>query len=152
MAISRWRRGGLLDPIGEIEQLQRDINQLFDFSTDESVTGLFDRAGAPAMDVEETPEEFLVTCDLPGVEQKDLDLSIANNILTIKGKKRSRATNERARVYRDETWSGDFQRTLSLPQAADPEKISAELKNGVLTVRLSKREEIKPKQISVNIK
>lgn len=152
MAISRWRRGGLLDPIGDIEQLQRDINQLFDFNTDESVTGLFDRSRAPAMDVEETPDEFLVTCDLPGVEQKDLELTVANNILTIKGKKRPRAASAGARIYRDEIWSGDFQRTLSLPRAADPDKISAELQNGVLTVRLPKREEVKPKQISVSVK
>lgn len=152
MAISRWRRDGLIDPVAEMEQLQSDINQLFDFNSDDSVTGLFDRSVAPAMDVEETPEEFRVSCDLPGVEQKDLELSIANNILTIKGKKKARAASEGARVYRDEIWSGDFQRTLSLPNAADPEKISAELKNGVLTVTLPKREEVKPKQISVNVK
>ncbi len=152
MAITRWRRGGLVDPIAEMEQLQREINSLFDFNSDESVTGLFDRSTAPAMDVEETIDEFLVTCDLPGVDQKDIDLSIANNILTIKGHKNPRLSKGGGRVYRDEIWSGDFQRTLSLPNAADPDKISAELRNGVLTVRLPKREEVKPKQITVSVK
>jgi HSP20 family protein len=152
MAITRWRRGGLIDPVDEMDQLQREINRLFDFDNDESVRGLFDRSVAPAMDVEETADEFWVTCDLPGVERSDIDVSIANNILTVKGHKKAYREKDEGRVYRNETWSGDFQRTLSLPNAADPDKISAELKNGVLTIRLPKREEVKPKQISVNVK
>lgn len=152
MALSRWRRGDLFDPLGEMQNLQREINRLFDFDTEEPVTGLFDRSIAPAMDVEETGEEFIVTCDLPGVDQKDVDVSIASNILTIKGKKRIPENRSKGRMYRDEIWTGDFQRTFSLPNSADPEKISAELKNGVLTLRLAKREEVKPKQITVNVK
>lgn len=152
MAITKWRRGGFIDPVEEMEQLQREINRLFDFDNDESVTGLFDRSVAPAMDVEETPDEFIVTCDLPGVEKRDLEVSIANNILTVKGRKAARRGRGDGRVFRDETWSGDFQRTLSLPSTAEPEKITAELKNGVLTITLSKREELKPRQISVSVK
>jgi len=150
MAITRWRRGGLVDPVEEMEQLQREINRLFDFDSDESVSGLFDRSVTPAMDVEETADEYWVTCDLPGVEKKDLEVSLSNNILTVKGHKETH--RGKGRVFRDELWSGDFQRTLSLPRSADPEKIGAELQNGVLSIRLPKREEVKPKQITVNVK
>jgi HSP20 family protein len=150
MAITRWSRDGLIDPVEAMARLQREINSLFDFDSGESASGLFDRASTPAMDVEETPEEFWVSCDLPGVEQRDLEVSISNNILTVKGHKESR--RGKGRIFRDEIWSGDFQRTLSLPSTADPGRITAELKNGVLSIRFPKREEVKPKQITVNVK
>jgi HSP20 family protein len=85
------------------------------------------------------------------VELKDLDLSIANNVLTIKGQKKDERESKDAKVYRQESWAGSFQRTLSLPNTVDPEKIEAVMKDGVLTVVLPKKEEVKPKQITVKI-
>jgi HSP20 family protein len=152
MAVPRVRRDGVTEPISEMERLQDEINKLFDFDTDIFGSGLFDRSVSPALDVAERSEEFVVTCELPGVDQKDLNISLSNNILTIKGRKHPPFDEHKVRLYRNEIWSGDFQRTLSLPTSVDPDKISASLKDGILTLSVPKREELKPKQITVNVK
>jgi len=114
--------------------------------------GLFDRSFSPAVDVVENPQDFTVSCELPGLDQKDIDVSIASNVLTIKGQKKDEREEKKNKFYRKESWSGSFQRTLPLPSSVDGEKIKAELKNGILTIVLPKREEAKAKQITVNVK
>jgi len=145
------RRKESHDPLSEFDRLQREINRLFDFEEAPDYSGLFDRTVSPAIDVIESGDDFTVLCDLPGVEQKDVGLSIENNILTVKGEKKVQRDEKNAKVFRSESWSGGFQRTLSLPNTVDAERIEAELKDGVLKVRLPKREEVKPKQIAVKV-
>jgi HSP20 family protein len=149
MAMLQWRQG--FDPLQELERLQQEINTLFDTEQGEQNTGLFDRTVSPAIDVLETDEDFKVVCNLPGVEDKDIDVSVADNVLTIKGEKKQHNPDENAKVYRREDWSGSFQRTLSLPRSVDAEKIDAELKDGVLQLTMPKREEVKPRQIDVKV-
>jgi len=140
MELTKWRNNDLLDPMGEFERLQDEINRLFDW-TYPSNRGLFDRSLSPAVDVIEREDEILLQCDLPGVDRDDLDLSISRNVITIKGEKKGeQEQSEDKKTYRKETWSGAFQRTISLPETVDPEKIEANMKNGVLTVKLAKRE------------
>ena len=86
------------------------------------------------------------------MEEKNLDISLAANVLTIKGVKGDEKDLENRKIYRRETWGGGFQRTLSLPDTIDPEKVDAELKNGILTLVIPKKEEVKPKQIAVKVK
>ena len=149
MAMLQWRQG--FDPLQELERLQQEINTLFDTEQGEQNTGLFDRTVSPAIDVLETDDDFKVVCNLPGVEDKDIDVSVADNVLTIKGEKKQHNPDENAKVYRREDWSGSFQRTLSLPRSVDAEKIDAELKDGVLQLTMPKREEVKPRQIDVKV-
>ena len=146
------RRRGTWDPMGEFSRLQNEINRLFNLESSTEMTGLFDRHMSPAIDVVEKSDAILVYCDIPGVKKEDVDLSIANNVLTIKGEKKKDDAPENSKSYRDETWSGTFQRTISLPDIVDPGKIEASMKNGVLTVSLAKMEEKKPKQIEVKVK
>ena len=113
--------------------------------------GLLDRTTAPAVDVLEQPEEYLIFADLPGVDKKDLELSVTGTLLRIKGMKKAEETAEKRKFFRKETWAGSFERTIDLPNAVDAEKVSAELSDGVLKVRVPKREEAKPKQISINV-
>lgn len=113
--------------------------------------GLFDRTISPEIDVVETEESFEVYCDLPGVEDKDVDISLASNVFTIKGEKRPPERQVESKVYRREEWSGPFQRTLSLPKSVDPDKVEARLKDGVLRVTLAKRAEAKTRKIDVKI-
>jgi len=145
------KRNDAFDPLAEFDRLQREINRLFDFDDAPDYSGLFDRTASPAIDVVESGDEYQVLCDLPGVEQKDIALSIENNILTIKGEKKANRADKNAKVFRNEVWVGGFQRTLSLPNTIEAERIEAELKDGILKVRLPKREEVKPKQISVKV-
>lgn len=140
-------------PMTEFDRLREEINQLFDVGGDGDARGLFDRSVSPPVDLVETEDGFVITCDVPGVEQKNLDVSLANNVLTIHGEKRNEKSADKEETqYRREIWSGSFQRTLSLPPTANPDDVNAELKNGVLTVRIGKREEARPRRITVGVK
>ena len=152
MNIVRRTRNGMWDPVGELERIRRDIDEMFDSrARGWSNEGLFERDFSPSLDVVENGDEYLVNVDLPGVSKKDLDISVADNVLTIKGEKHE-SSESKGKVYRKETWAGSFQRTISLPQGVDPAKIDARMKDGVLTVTLPKREEAKPRQIAVSVK
>ena len=152
MAIIKWKNRDLYDPWNDFRSLQSEINNLFELDRFPTSTGIFDRSVSPAIDVIENEHEYTVNCEIPGMEQKDIDVSIASNVLTIKGEKKTEQESKDGKYYKKETWSGSFQRTLPLPGSVDSGKISAKLKDGVLTVLLPKKEEAKPKQISVNVK
>jgi HSP20 family protein len=137
-----------LDPIGELERMRRELSRLF--ADEAENTGLFDRsAEAPAVDMVEQTDGFVIYVDLPGVDKKDLELNVENNVLSLKGEKKE--VKDSRLFFRKESWTGTFRRTIGLPQAADPEKVKAELKDGVLTVAIAKREELKPRQIAVSV-
>ena len=152
MAITRWKRNDSYDPWDDFRSLQNEINDLFNTDRYPSSTGLFDRNASPAVDVVEGDHEFTILCELPGMEQKDVDVSIASNVLTIKGSRNEDSRSGEGKYYRRETWSGSFQRTLSLPVSVDVDKVGAELKEGILRIVLPKKEEAKPKQIAVKVK
>jgi HSP20 family protein len=141
---------GMWYPTGEFSRLQNEINRLFDFDYPGGMSGLFDRHVSPAIDVVEKSDEIVVYCDLPGIKKEDVDLSIAGSVLTIKGEKKKET--DKGKSYRDETWSGSFQRTISLPEIVDPNKVDASMKDGVLSISLAKMEDKKPKQIEVKVK
>jgi len=115
------------------------------------VAGLLDRTLAPPIDVIETDEEYLVVADLPGVDRRDIELSVTGSLLCVKGEKKQEKGGERRKVFRRETWTGGFSRTIDLPAQVDSGRIDAELKDGVLTVRVAKREEAKTRLISVRV-
>jgi HSP20 family protein len=150
MDLVRWNQKRDLNPMGEFERLQDEINKLFNLDYP-GRSGLFDRTLSPAIDVIETGESVVVRCDMPGIRQDDLDLSLARNVLTIKGEKKPEEKRSNSKSYRNETWSGAFQRTISLPDSVDPEKVEASLRDGVLEIRIAKREEVRPRQIDVNV-
>jgi len=147
MAIVRWKNESW-DPGREMQNLRSEIDRLFEFPSVFGPQGIFDRSSFPAVDLIETAEGFTVVCDLPGVDQADLNLSIASDVLTIKGeKKQEKAKN--AKVFRKETWEGGFQRTISLPASVDSSKVKAVLKDGILRLEIPKREEVKAKRIEL---
>jgi len=152
MAMIRWKDRDVYDPWHDFKKLQNEINSLFDFDRLPTSTGLFDRSFSPAIDVIENTNDYTVACELPGLDQKEIDVSIASNVLTIKGQKKDEHEEKKGKFYKKESWSGSFQRTLPLPMSVEGDKIKAELKDGVLTIVLPKKEEVKPKQIAVSIK
>jgi len=151
MALIRYRNRDL-EPVNSFDWLQDQINDLFEFPRFPEMHGLFDRAISPAIDVVEHPDKFTVECDLPGVSQKDIDISIAAGVLTIKGEKKEEKVSDDAKFYRQETWEGSFQRTVSLPAAVDTDKVEAAYRDGVLVIELPKREEAKTKRIELKSK
>ena len=151
MALIRWYDRDT-EPAGTFDWLQRQINELFDFPRFPETQGIFDRRVSPAIDVVEHPDSFTVECDLPGIDQKDIDISLASGVLTIKGEKKVENKSEKAKVYKKETWEGSFQRTVSLPGGVDTDKVEAGFKDGVLTITLPKREETKARRIELKAK
>jgi len=101
------------------------------------------------MDLVADNNGYTVLCDLPGVEKNDVEVTVAAGDLTIKGEKHPPEQPKNAKIYRQETWAGPFQRTIALPGEVDSARVSATLKEGVLVLKMPKREEAKPKRIEL---
>lgn len=145
MSLIRWREE---HPIGA---LQEQMNKLFqDFGRwGRGVGPPASGAWLPAIDVTETPETFVVETEVPGIDPQDVEISVIGDTLTVKGEKEStRETKDAVRHHVERTY-GAFSRTVTLPAAVDPDRLSALSKNGVLTITLGKREEVKPHKITV---
>ena len=151
MDLVKWNRD-VMDTFKELDRIQDEINRLFDFPRLIETEGIFDRTFSPAVDVVEHADDYTVICDLPGVDPKDLQVSVEGDVLTIKGEKKYETKEKDAKYYRNELFEGSFQRTLSLPYGVDADKVDARLKDGVLTIVLPKKEEVKPKQIEIKTK
>ncbi|RME80475.1 MAG: Hsp20/alpha crystallin family protein [Caldilineae bacterium] len=108
-----------------------------------------DRPWALALDVAETEEEFVVKASLPGINPDDLEITLTDNVLTIKGEVRESKDLEEATWHLRERRYGTFQRSITLSTPVDADKIDASYTDGVLTLRIPKVEEVKPKRISV---
>jgi HSP20 family protein len=143
--VTRW------DAHHGLSGLQEQVNRLFE----SSFPGRSDNSAlttwAPAVDIYETENELVVKADLPDVSEKDLDVRIENNTLTIRGERKFEKKVEEENYLRVERTYGSFSRSFSLPNTVNSEAIKADYKNGVLTLTIPKREEAKPKQIKVNV-
>ena len=106
-------------------------------------------AWQPALDVEEKDDAYIVRMDLPGMDKKDIHLTIDNNVLSIRGERRREKEEKDANYYCSERYFGSFQRSFTLPSQVDEDKIKAEYKHGVLTITLPKTEEAKAKIVKI---
>jgi len=140
-----------LEPFRGFATFQDQFNRLFNesFRTHNEESAL--TSWAPAVDIYETPNELVVKADLPDVSEKDIDVRVENNLLTIRGERKFEKSVSEENFLRVERSYGSFSRSFSLPNTVNAEKILAEYKNGVLTVTLPKREESKPRQVKVTV-
>ena len=104
---------------------------------------------APRFDVKETKDAYVLKADLPGVKEEEIDVSLNGNMLTISGKKEEEHKEEGEQYYAMERSYGAFSRSFTLPDGADGEHVTADLKNGVLTLQIPKRPEAQPKKITI---
>ncbi len=104
---------------------------------------------APSVDIKEDKDKFVIHADIPGVKPEDIDVSMENGILTIKGEKKTEAETEREDYKRMERTYGSFYRRFNLPDTANSDAISAQTKHGVLELTIPKKAEVQPKKISV---
>ena len=144
LELTPWRRSGELRPYW------RDMDDLMTrFFRDMPMM----REGAwdwvPTVDVTETDGNVMVKAELPGMDPKDIDIDITGDVLTLKGEKKSEEEKKDERYYFRERHYGSFQRTFQLPAGVDNDKVDANFKNGVLTVRIPKSEESKQKKIEI---
>jgi HSP20 family protein len=151
MAIVRW------EPFRDLAGLQDRMNRLFDQSIRGATRGVADEdwalggAWAPAVDIYEQEGNIVLKAELPGVDPKDVDIRLENNVLTLRGERRIDNEVNRESYHRVERAYGAFSRSFTLPSVVNQEQIKADYKDGLLKVTLPKREEAKPKQISISV-
>ena len=155
MAMERWRPFGSLsrwEPVGPLGEIQAEMNRLFDsfFGRPTSVsTG--ERIWAPVVDMHETRDDLVISLDLPGVREKEVSVSITGDVLTVKGERRSESEAVEENSHRLERWHGRFERHIALPVPVQADRVKATYRDGVLEIRLPKAEEIKPKEIKIDV-
>ena len=142
---TRW------DPFRNISSLQEQVNRLFDSGIQSRNDNSALTTWAPAVDIYETENELVLKADLPAINEKDLDIRVENNTLTIRGERKFGSEVKEDNYLRVERTYGSFSRSFGLPNTVNTESIKAEYKNGVLTVEMPKRAESKPKQVKINV-
>jgi HSP20 family protein len=144
MAITRW------DPFREVAALQNRVNSLFrDFSEGESA--LTTASFIPAVDIYEDEKKVVLKLEVPGIQEKDLDVSVENNTLTVRGERKFEKEEKEENFHRIERRYGSFYRAFTLPTTVDTESIDAKYDAGVLKLELKKKPEAQPKQIKVSV-
>lgn len=144
---------GRWDPFRDLLSLQQSMNRLLEDrlhrspASEESLTG----TTLPPVDIYENEDELVLEADAPGLQLSDIDIQVENNTLTIRSERKAPQSVDEAKFHRVERTYGSFARTFALPNTIDSEKIAADYNNGVLRVRMAKREESKPKQIRVAV-
>ena len=153
MAIVRW------EPFRNLAGLQDRMNRLFDDSfrgmglphTEGEEDWALGGTWAPAVDIYEQEGDIVLKAELPGIDPKNVDIRIENNVLTLRGERKVDQQVKRESYHRVERAYGAFTRSFTLPAVVDQERIKADYRDGVLSVTLPKREEAKPKQINISI-
>ena len=145
--VTRW------DPFREYVSLQDRVNRLFREAQggegrEESLTT---STFSPAVDVYEDEHNVTLKIEVPGIDEKDIDVRIENNTLTVQGERRFEKEEKEENFRRVESRYGSFTRTFTLPSTVDAEKVQANYDKGVLKIQLAKKQEAKPKQIKVNV-
>jgi HSP20 family protein len=143
MALVRW------NPIGTVAGMEVDrLNRMFE----DLQTEAFNQAWMPPVDFYETDShEVVIRAELPDMKKEDIGVTFENNVLTLTGERKQDQSVKREQYQRVERRFGSFSRSFTLPASVDAGRIAASYKDGVLTIRLPRREEAMPKQISVNV-
>jgi HSP20 family protein len=139
---------------GELGRLRQDMDNLFErFFEGFPRLGLTRRMGlTPAIDLSETKDDIIVKVEIPGIDSKDIDISLSGNVLGIKGEKRQEKVDKDEDFHRVERSYGSFSRSVKLPCEVEEKEITATYERGVLNVRLPKCEPSKPKRIKIDVK
>ncbi|MDF3818783.1 Hsp20/alpha crystallin family protein [Leptospira sp. 96542] len=140
----------ILDTPTKQGQFWRDFDRLNEEITRNILDSQFGNVrNFPPVNLYTKEDEALVTCLMPGVETDQIEINVKDNVLSIHGKKKAEELAEGTEVHRREIFSGEFHRTLELPFRVDQDKVAAKYKNGILNVHLPRREEDKPKKVTI---
>ena len=158
MVMERWRPGRRLipwRPFGELEELERRFEDVFGRPFLPSVwrrLPVEERGWAPAIEVFEKEDKFVVKAELPGMKEEDIDVSVIGDTLTLKGERKAETEVKEEDYYCCERSYGSFFRSIDLPSTVDAKKIEASYENGILEVSLPKAAEVRPTKVSVTAK
>jgi len=145
MAITRW------DPFREVVALQNRLNSVFGNLNTETESPLTTASFVPAVDVYEDEKKVVLKLEVPGIEEKDLDVRVENHTLTVKGERKFEKEEKEENFHRIERRFGSFYRAFTLPSTVDTENVDAKYEAGILKLELKKKPEAQPKQIKVNV-
>jgi HSP20 family protein len=154
MAIVRFRPfSQAVDSFRDFGDMQAEVNRLFDnfLGRPAQQSGSMERVWAPAVDMYETKDALMVAAELPGLNEKDIHLSIIGDVLSVRGERQWNQEVKQESYYRGERWYGKFERSLPLPMPVQADKVTAKYRDGVLTIALPKVEEIRPKEIKIDV-
>ena len=154
--IERWRPHGTAverwEPFRNVNEIQSEMNRLFDgFFGRPATVAAGEHMWAPLADMCETKDDLFVTFELPGVREKDVNVSIIGDMLIVKGERRFERDLKDEGYYRLERVYGKFERSMPLPIPVQADKVKATYRDGVLEIRLPKVEEVKPKEIKIDL-
>lgn len=144
--LTRW------DPLDELSTLRNRMDRLFTRINEDVEQPMMGANWAPTTDVYETKDALVLKTEVPGLTEKDIDIEIENNVLTISGERKFEEKTEEKGYQRFERKYGKFMRSFTLPTNVAPDKIQANYYNGVLEVDIPKTEEAKPKKIKLDVK
>ena len=145
MAIAHWV------PFREVVSMQNRLNSLFRDLNNEGESPVPTASFVPAVDVYEDAEKVVLKLEVPGVEEKDLDVRVENNTLTVKGERKHEKDEKEENVHRIERRYGSFFRAFTLPNTVNTESVQASYTAGVLKLELAKKPELQAKQIKINV-
>ena len=157
MNVQRWnpfRSTRVWDPFREMEEMQERMTHMFDLAPLRSDTGqelMSGREWAPLVDINEDEREYLIKAELPEVKREDVKVSVENGVLSLSGERKHEAETKTRKQHRLERSYGRFVRSFTLPDDADPAKVSAEFKDGLLKVHVLKTERAKAKAIEIKV-
>ncbi len=141
------------NPFRDLRAMQEQMNRLLDMAWNREIgEELKEGIWQPPVDIYEDENSVVIKAELPGVDQKEIDIRIEDNTLTLRGERKHSQEVKKENYHRVERFYGTFQRSFSLPHTIDQEHVKATCDQGVLTITLPKREEKKPKQINVEVK
>lgn len=150
MAIELWRpRGTARSPFRELMRLERDMEEMFGRFLPAWPFREGDREWAPAVDMIDHADEIILRADVPGLDEKDLEVTVHDGTVTIRGERKEEKEEKKEDYYCSERSYGAFARTLSLPTSVEADKVKATFKKGVLEVHLPKAKEAKGKKIEI---
>lgn len=140
------------NPLRELRNMQEQMNRLLDLAWNrETGEELKEGVWQPPVDIYEDSQSVVIKAEIPDVDQKDIEVKIEDNMLTLRGERRHGQDFQKENYHRIERYYGAFQRSFALPPTIDQGRVKATCDKGVLTVTLPKKEETKPKQITVEV-
>ena len=144
--LTSWR------PFTELSSLRREMDRLWEsFFGERPLQRIWEREWAPSLDMSETKDNFVVKAEVPGIDAKDIDISLTGDVLTIKGEKKQEKEEREEDYHLVERSYGTFTRSVRLPAEVESNKIKASYKNGILNITLPKSERVKAKEVKIKV-
>lgn len=139
----------LRSQLGELDRMRREMDRIWDNITRDRYPSTFEQDWVPSLDLSDTGDSLVAELEVPGMDSKDIDISITGNVLTVSGEKKRKREEKEHNYHLVERSYGNFVRSVRLPSTVDPDRVEASYKDGILTITMDKVEQAKTKKIEV---